>query len=68
MYDPHDPRGRLLFNALVMVAEIEAHLIRRRTLGPTSPRRGPLRQPLPGPLGQQVKSAPLATWNMLRPP
>lgn len=31
VHDPHDPTGRLLFNALAMVAEFEADLIRART-------------------------------------
>ena len=31
VYDPNDPVGRLLFNALGMVAEFEADLIRLRT-------------------------------------
>ena len=31
MSDPHDPVGRLLFNVLAMVAEVEADLIRLRT-------------------------------------
>lgn len=31
LHDPHDPIGRLLFNALAMVAEFEADLIRMRT-------------------------------------
>ena len=30
-YDPRDPMGRLLFNALAMIAEFEADLIRART-------------------------------------
>lgn len=30
-YDPADPMGRLLFNALAMIAEFEADLIRART-------------------------------------
>ncbi|NQX34731.1 recombinase family protein [Herbiconiux sp. VKM Ac-2851] len=31
VHDPHDPTGRLLFNALAMVAEFESDLIRSRT-------------------------------------
>ncbi len=31
LHDPDDPTGRLLFNALAMVAEFEADLIRART-------------------------------------
>jgi DNA invertase Pin-like site-specific DNA recombinase len=31
VYDPTDPVGRLLFNLLAMVAELEADLIRART-------------------------------------
>ena len=31
LHDPDDPTGRLLFNALAMVAEFEADLIRMRT-------------------------------------
>lgn len=31
VHDPNDPTGRLLFNALAMVAEFEADLIRART-------------------------------------
>ena len=31
VHDPTDPTGRLLFNALAMVAEFEADLIRART-------------------------------------
>jgi DNA invertase Pin-like site-specific DNA recombinase len=31
VHDPHDPVGRLLFNVLAMVAELEADLIRTRT-------------------------------------
>ncbi|MGK9149503.1 recombinase family protein [Plantibacter flavus] len=31
VHDPQDPTGRLLFNALAMVAEFEADLIRART-------------------------------------
>lgn len=31
VHDPEDPTGRLLFNALAMVAEFEADLIRART-------------------------------------
>ena len=31
IHDPTDPVGRLLFNALAMVAEFEADLIRART-------------------------------------
>ena len=31
LHDPEDPTGRLLFNALAMVAEFEADLIRART-------------------------------------
>ncbi|TPW78067.1 recombinase family protein [Schumannella soli] len=31
IHDPEDPTGRLLFNALAMVAEFEADLIRART-------------------------------------
>ena len=33
VYDPTDPVGRLLFNVLAMVAELEADLIRSRTKG-----------------------------------
>jgi len=51
VHDPTDPVGRLLFNALAMVAEFEADLIRMRTREDMKGCEGQ------GPLAQQAAQA-----------